>query len=153
MLKRLRQIPDRNRLLIISIMIFLFSLSQKTYCHNNDCGEYWSGFLLLIFGWMGLFVGGAGFCWIANPLLILSWILIRKNIIVSTILSGISTFFSIVFLFFDKIMIDEAGHYGEITGYRLGYWLWLSSILITFIGSILIIIKHKKPVANNVYTK
>ena len=148
MIKRLQQLSDKQILLIISIGIFLLSLSQKTYCHNDNCGGLGSGFFLLILGWFGLFVGGAGFCWIANPLLILSWILIRVKIIASLILSGISTVIMISFLFFDKIMVDEAGHYGEITGYGLGYWLWMTSSLVTFVGSLLILLKTKKPVAN-----
>jgi uncharacterized membrane protein len=150
MFKRIQQLTDRKKLLIFSVGIFLLSLTQKTYCTNDDCGEFWSGFLLLIFGWLGAFVGGAGVCWIANPLLILSWIFINKKIKTSIILSGISTTFTIAFLFFNEIMIDEAGNYGEITGYKLGYWLWNSSALLTFIGSIMILLKHERPVANNV---
>lgn len=148
MFKRFQQLSDRKKLLVISIGIFLISLSQKSYCHDNECGIFGSGFILLIFGWVGLFVGGAGICWIANPLLILSWILIRKKLIASIILSVISTAFTIAFLFFDKIMVDEAGNYGEITGYKLGFWLWMTSSLITFIGSIFVLLNTKKPVAN-----
>ena len=77
MIKRLQQLTARNKLLIFSIGIFIFSLSQKTYCTIDNYGDFKSGFVLLIVGWIGLFIGGAGICWIANPLLILSWMLLR----------------------------------------------------------------------------
>ena len=51
-------------------------------------------------------------------------------------LSLITTIISVSFLFFKEIMINEAGHFGEITGYKLGYWLWISSMIIMLIGNI-----------------
>ncbi|MCH4554128.1 hypothetical protein [Aestuariibaculum lutulentum] len=141
----MKNISERHKIVFISLIIYLVSLTQKTYCVDNDCGDYWNGYYLLIYGWVGLIVGGAGYCWIANPLLILSWLLPKDKIKTSLIFSGISAFFAIIFLFFSEIMKDEAGHYGQITGYKLGYILWLISTLITFIGFIYLI---KKPVAN-----
>lgn len=39
-------------------------------------------------------------------------------------------------MFFDEIMKNEAGHYGQITGYALGYWLWVSSSLLYLLANL-----------------
>ncbi len=127
---------EKNILRYISIGLYLISLTQKSYCTQADCSTWGSGFYALIIGWLGLFVGGAYICWFANPLLIISWIFFKRKNNLSIILSGLSTALCFAFLFFDKIMVDEAGHYGQIIGYRIGYWLWTMSSTIFFLGNI-----------------
>ncbi len=144
MFNTLKIFTDRETLLDLCVGLFVFSLTQKTYCINNDCGEFWSGLSLLFTGWMGIFFGGAGFCWLANPLIILSWFLLRKNTGVAILLSGIATVCTLTFLSFDSIIADEGGGYKNITGYGLGYWLWMLSSLMTFIGNIIIEIRAGK---------
>ncbi len=75
-------------------------------------------------------------CWVANLLLIISWIIPYKNIKLKIWFSSISTILSLAFLFFDEIMKNEAGHYGQITGYALGYWLWVSSSLLYLLANL-----------------
>ena len=132
---------NKRYILIFSSIIFILSLISNTYCTGN-CQDTSYGFLLLLIGWMGIFMGGAGLCWLANPLLIVSW-LVYKNDKSSVILSGIALFIAGSFMFFDEIIIDEAGHYGKINKYLLGYYLWLFSIFIYFTGSLFIYL-HKK---------
>lgn len=121
-------------MLYISIGIFLISLTQRTYCTANDCGYLGSGFICLITGWLGVLAGGANLCWLANPVLITAWITSQRHPLFSIILCGLSTLLSLSFLFFHKILIDEAGNYAPITGYKMGYWLWTLSSVSFFVG-------------------
>ncbi|MEO1051405.1 MAG: hypothetical protein AAFX87_12320 [Bacteroidota bacterium] len=56
----------------------------------------------------------------------------------SLILCLLSTLIALSFMLFDEIIDDEAGHYRKITGYELGYWLWISSNAVMLLGNILI---------------
>lgn len=106
--------------LSLSISLLAIALTQKCYCTTGSCGD-----------------SIAALCWLANPLLILSWIFIKNNKL-SLIMSVLSTLIAISFLLFDEIIADEAGHYRRIIGYEIGYWLWVSSNGIMLFGNYLI---------------
>ena len=124
----------------ISLGVLLVALTQKTYC-TPDCGSHGSGFVAFLFGTLGIFVGGAYITWFANPFLILSWLFIGKRPWVSLVLSSFSLAIAFSFLTYDEIMIKEAGHYGKIVGYALGYWLWITSIAIMLLGSLFCLLR------------
>jgi len=75
--------------------------------------------------------------WLANPFLFLSWISFEKYKKASLLLSILATITGLSFLSFDQIMTTEAGHYSNIIEYKLGYWLWISSMVIILLGNIL----------------
>ena len=143
------KLKNPNILILISILIFIVACSQKIYCTNDNCGEYWSGLAVLISGIFGVFIGGACITWFANPLILISWLTYKKTKF-SLVMSILALAFGMSFLFFDKIIIDEAGHYGKITGYEIGYYLWNISFIIMITRNI-INLKNKKTVANTVY--
>jgi hypothetical protein len=136
----------KNITLISSISIFILSLSQECFCTDNSCGGAWSGLAILISGGFGFSLSPAGFTWLANILLLVSWIIFKKTPQKTFYFAIIAFIISLSFLFFDKIVSDEAGNYHQITGYRLGYWLWCSSSLIIVIG-IWVIFVYFKPSA------
>ncbi len=133
---------ERRIILFFSLGLFLLSLIQETYCVNDNCNTSASGFLCLALGWAGVLYGGAALCWLANPLLIISWILVKKKV-TSIIICGLSMVFMLSFLIFNEIVVDENGHFGQITNYRSGYWTWLLSSVSFFIGNMWIIYKTK----------
>ncbi len=123
--------------LTISIIFFLVSLTQKAFCVNNDCEYY--GFLALIYGFFGFFDGGAGITWLANPIILVSWITFNKK---KSIYFNLAAFIlGISFLFFEQILMGTNNKYGQITNYELGYYLWLLSFLTMLIGNIFDYIK------------
>ncbi len=132
----------KNLHLIISIVFFLAALSQKVYCSDGDCGYLGGGLAALISGIFGVLAGGACLTWFANPIILVSWITSQKPKI-SIIFSLLALIIGISFSFFDEIIINEAGHYGEITGYRAGYYLWVLSFMSMVVGNILRL-KNKK---------
>lgn len=123
----------RRIVLILSIVTFIISLTQKSYC-TDECGD---SITALIFGFFAIISGLVGLSWYANPLLLISWFTIKDNKY-STIFSKISFLLSFSFLLFNEIIIDEAGHYSKIVSYELGYWLWISSTIIMVLGNLLI---------------
>lgn len=124
-----------------SILTFGMSLFQNCFC-TNDCQN---SFSVLIFGILGVIVGGANLWWLANPLLLVSWISFYLNTKVSFVVSLIAYVLSLTFLFATEVAIDEAGTPRQIKSLELGYWLWLSSSFIILIGnSSLLYLKYSK---------
>jgi len=122
--------------LLLSIGVFIISLTQKSFCTNSNVCRYFSGFLSLIFGWLGVFILHIPtFPWLANPLLLVSWILFRKKPKVSFILSIVAFILMLSFLLVDEIITNEAGTKSKVVSYELGYWLWLLSSFIMLIGN------------------
>lgn len=122
---------------ILSFLLFIISLTQTAYITQPADSIASHALVALLTGWLNFM--GPGISWFANPLLVVSWILLLNNKIkFSLISSSIAVLFSLSFLLFDKIALDEAVNYGEILGYGAGYWLWLASCFTVFIGSVLI---------------
>lgn len=132
--------------LLTSLLLFLISLTQQCYCTPADCGD---SLIVLLLGWAALLSGGAGIAWLANPLLVASWILLRKNCKAAMFLSVAATLFSLSFLLFDSVIANEAGHKQPIISYKSGYWLWASSNLSMLIGSFYLMLRHNTRAASN----
>jgi hypothetical protein len=124
-------------ILTLSIVLFAFSVSQKCFCTERDCGEDWEGAALLISGVLGIGAAPVWFVWLANPVLLFSWIFFLKRIRISLTLSLVAFLICLSFLGFDKMMVDEGGNFSRITGYEAGYWIWTSSAFVLFVGNII----------------
>lgn len=127
LLEKIELTTFRKIILLLSIVIFIISLTQNCYCTSiSGCQPSFATFL---FGFFGLFKGVVS--WFANPFLIYSWVNIKDNER-STFLSLFSLILASIFMIYKKI------DYDEIISYELGYWLWLFSIGIMFFGNLLI---------------
>jgi len=135
--------------LLTSIVLFVVSLTQKCYCTQVSCGD---SIAVLLSGSFGFFLCPAAFTWLANPAILISWISFNKNQKKSLITSLIAVCVSISFLFFDKIIINEAGTYGQIVGYRIGYWLWLTSLTLMLLGNLIVYFRARSLVSHNSQT-
>lgn len=147
-----------NWTIIVSLLFYITSLSQTAYC-TTDCK---SSFMVLLIGILGILTEfgaivsfimnkisghntsmsssiGAAFVWLANPLILLSLILIKKRSKSAFILSSISTVLILLFLTFNKVIDDEGGHYRMVTEIKSGYWLWFGSSLTILIGSFVVL--------------
>ena len=126
---------------MIPVAMSKLSLFNICFCTDNSCK---TSFESLLVGWLVVLTGGAAISWMANPFLIISWILLTKNKKAAWVFSFTASVFSISFLRFSVMIADEAGNYTAILSIEPGYWLWLSSCLTTFIGSLIIrIVKAK----------
>jgi hypothetical protein len=121
----------------ISIVLYLFSLTQNAFYVNNE--EEYSGYLILILGLYAFLGGGAGLSWLANIMILFSWATYKKKVSIYFSLSAL--ILGVSFLFFDKIIMGTNDKYGSITNYDIGYYCWILSFLTILIGNI---VNHKK---------
>jgi len=130
---------NKKLLLFISIGLFIISLAQKSYCTNGGTCEYFSGFFNLIFGWVGVFMLHIpAFPWLANPILLASWILFKKKPKISFILNIIALVLMLSFLLVDEIIVNDGSTTSEVVFYGLGYWLWVLSSFIMLVGNLIL---------------
>jgi hypothetical protein len=125
----------RIGVLSISIGLYILSLTQDGYCSSGDCH---SSAMIVLVGILGFFMCPACLSWLANPVLIVSWIALKHKSKASLITSAFASFLSISFLFFDKIVDDESGSLDAITALKSGYWLWMLSCVSMLVGNLII---------------
>lgn len=109
---------------LISLVLFGISLTQKAYCTGTECAD---SIMTLLLGWGALLSGGAGFSWLANPLLVACWISYGKRPKQAMFLAAGAFLLAFFFLLVNQVLTDESGHSRTITERRAGYWLWLAS--------------------------
>lgn len=135
----------RKIIWLISLIIMGVSLLCPTYCTNAKCSEPGSGLIDLLFGWFAaFFLGSTYFAWFANPFLIVAVFTNKKVPVLSLIFSVIALSIALTFLKGGKVLLNEAGHEGYITKLQIGYWLWISSMVIMIAASFVPIIKKVK---------
>jgi hypothetical protein len=119
----------------LSILLYLLCLPLDAFCVSGKCSA-WPGYGILLFGPLGLLASTTNWTWLANPVLFVAWIMHFLGArILSAGLSSAAFVIALCFLFQREIMTNEAGILFPITGYRIGYWIWLSSIAVVCFGS------------------
>jgi hypothetical protein len=135
---------NKKNLLLLSILVYIISLTQKSYCTSGNTCEYFSGLLNLIFGWIGVFKFHLPtFPWIANLILLISWKTFYNNTKISFILSISAFLFMLSFLFVDEIIVHDGRTKSKVIFYGIGYWMWLLSSFIMLIGNLIIYKKRE----------
>ncbi|OQP56822.1 hypothetical protein A3860_09565 [Niastella vici] len=125
--------------LITGAGLFILSLFFNCFCTDKGCRPSIDA---LVLGWAEMFEGN--FAWLANPLLIVSWILLGMNKKGGMILALLASLFSLSFLFCHTIMEDEAGNMGIIKNVTTGYWLWVGSCVVTYVGALVGRVNNRK---------
>ena len=121
--------------LALSIALFASSLCNFCFCTQTACRTSIEALLL---GWCGIPEGGASIAWLANPLLAIAWVLLARNKKAAWILALAASLLCLSFLKSQVVIDNEAGLSSPILKIRIGYWLWLSSSMTTFLGSLII---------------
>ena len=121
--------------ILASVICYLGSLVSKAYC--TDGTSCVVGFLPLVLGWFYSAVDPiAGLPWLANPLLIMGWILcllfLRGPAVVTTVGSLLC---SLMFLGTPGVLQDEGGSVRRVTSLEIGYWLWLASCALACVAA------------------
>lgn len=129
-----------SAVLVVGIGLFFISLLPSAFCTDKGCRLSYEAFLL---GWFPMLAGGAGISWLANPLLFISWIRLDKNRRLAWLFAFLAVLSSLSFLSLDRLVENEAGHYGLILSVEAGYWLWVSSCVVTFAGAVAIKLNRK----------
>lgn len=125
------KIKNKNLLYYASVVLYIISLTQNAYILNQEQEQY--GYLVLIFGFYAVF--DSGISWLANILIIFSWLFRHKKTSLYFSLSAL--ILGLSFLLIDKVVMGTNNIYGNITGYGIGYYLWVSSFLVMTIQNIM----------------
>ncbi|MES2411021.1 MAG: hypothetical protein V4535_06210 [Bacteroidota bacterium] len=127
----------------LSVIVYIISLTQYVITVDNGIAELISSWQYLTIGSVAIFGGGLleWLIWLANPLYIISIILFIKNYKLSIITAFLASFLAIIFSTWEEIRFDEKGLSTKIVHFELGYYLWVSSILLLTSG-IVIYFRH-----------
>lgn len=130
----------KNKLLIIILSLLLFgaSLTQNaiSFDYNNEI-KVASSIDYFFMGSIAFLGGGLleQIIWMANPLSLFALVHFIKNNDKKVVLSSLSACcLAISFSFWNEILGAESGAMASIISLELGYYLWLSSILVLTIG-------------------
>lgn len=109
-----RQLPFYFKIIIaLSLMLFVMSLTQPAFYidRKEDPNAYSDSLVLFLLGWMSL-LGGAivpFILWLANPLYIVSILLILRKKIGALCTTWSSTILALIFWQLKSIMTSESG--------------------------------------------
>ena len=130
---------------ILSILIYIISVSQIAF-KTGYMGEiriYYSYEVLLVGGIS--FLGGGipeTFVWSANFWYLLSLFFTKnKKYKEAIIFSLIATLISISFMLWKEVLWSESGSTASILSLEIGYFLWVISMIILLVNSILLFYK------------
>ena len=123
----------------LSVLLYFASLYSPVF---KDSGSI-LGFYILFFGWFT--IPGNGFAWFANPCLWIAWIGLAKkglkgDIIISVVMSLAAVALALTTFQLKELVLDEGG--APLLGYDLGFYLWLASIGVTVLGSLVLLILY-----------
>ena len=127
----------RLGLILISLTIFVFSLTQDAFIYDDFDGQKThSSFALLLMGGLAILGGGLfeWLIWVANPIYIGAIIMFLNKKKVGMKLSILATLIGFSFLSWSEILAAENGRTATIYSLELGYWSWISSMTILNLG-------------------
>jgi len=122
-----------------SLSLYLLCLPFDAFCGAGRCC---AGYLILLFGPLDLSASATNWTWLANPVLFGAWITLALGAKLRSVALGLAALalslaafvLAISFLFRREIVMDASGTLHLITGYGVGYWIWLSSIAVCCFG-------------------
>lgn len=115
--------------LAFSVLLYLIALAFPGFyvVQGTEEAKPWiEGFWLLVFGLGAVFQGLVA--WLANPLIFAAWFAIFKKNNTALVFSVIGLGFALSFLFTRGSRFHDGSGMQTITGYAIGYWLWVASL-------------------------
>jgi hypothetical protein len=106
---------------VLSLTVFALSLGFEAFSNGHEAVPGWA---CLALGWWGL-VGGC-YAWLANPLIVFSWVMRAAQQGVSMAAAALAVVFMFSFLGAETVVTNTAGMQDRITHVGIGYWLWLA---------------------------
>lgn len=133
---------------ILSILIYLISVTQNAFkVEDLEKIKIYKSYEVLLMGGIGFLGGGIfeAFIWSSNIWLLLALIFTKnKKYTEALIFSSLATLISTSFILWNEVLASESGRNAKIISLELGYFLWITSIIILFLNSIFSFLKKKK---------
>jgi hypothetical protein len=99
---------------------------------------------MLLAGWMGINSTLANFAWLANPLLLVTWILMHGKLTTfPMICSGVAAVLVLLPLFSPAFIMNEGG-VKTVLHLTTGYWLWVGSSQANFIACVISLMNRSR---------
>lgn len=133
----------KKAILVVSILLFLISLTQTAFILDYKKSTAIPSIQVFLLGWMDIF-DSIHSPWLANPLLIISWIMLFKKTTTALISSFFACCLAFSFLSVTKEITTSDTISGYIISFGSGYWIWLSSSTIFFIFILGIFLLEKR---------
>jgi hypothetical protein len=117
--------------IVLAAVLFLSSLGLNTLILSQGDSSFLIGFVCLLFGFSYV-------AWFANPLFLLSVVLLllnRSGMALAT--SAASVIPATTTFLIHKAPFNEAEHMADVVGYGPGFYLWIASISVMFVTSVL----------------
>jgi hypothetical protein len=122
----------------LSISLFIASLGFKTLILSKGDSSFLPGWVSLLFGFGYL-------AWFANPLFVLGVVLLLlKRFSLALAVSALSLILATTTFFIREAEYNEAGHTASVIGYGAGFYLWLASISVLLLTSLLATLVRRK---------
>jgi hypothetical protein len=116
--------------IVLAAVLFLSSLGFNTLILSRGDSSFLMGFVCLLFGFSYL-------AWFANPLFLVSVILLSLNrSYMALATSTVSLILAATTFLIQKVPYNEAGHTANVVGYGLGFYLWIASISMILLTSV-----------------
>ncbi len=124
---------------LISVLVFLFSLTQTAFTTENFNGDLTQTKSLHVFLGGGFAILGGGLAewiiWMANPLYFTSMFLFLYKKKSAVKLSLAALLLALSFSMWSEILASESGYEAEIVSKNAGYWLWIISLSIVALST------------------
>ena len=121
--------------LLTSISLFCTCLFCDGFYWTSSPDRAYPGWQLLLLGWSAIPHGGIA--WFANPALGLGWtFLASRRPVRSAGLASLGLAFMFSFLLVSEVTSVYASTSSGVTGYGIGYWLWVASAVTLLLASL-----------------
>jgi hypothetical protein len=126
---------------LISLLCYLISLFCGIFILEK------AGPTTFILGLVCLFFGWGYLAWYANPVLLGSVIAyLLKRDWIAFVLAVVALALGLTTLGIDEMPRNEGGEKERVVGYQIGFYLWLASMAVILISSLIMGIRGKPPV-------
>jgi len=135
-------------LIFLSIICYILAHIFPVYSSSNHDAYYYQGIWMNLLGWF--LIGKINFyTWCANPiyLITLFWMAMVKactnkycpsiftlTSILTLIMSTLAAILGLLIIWNRDILLDEAGHVGQVETLYIGYWLWEAAFVLLAIA-------------------
>ncbi len=123
--------PISRRFLLWSWLLFMSSLFMPSFYTS---ARTHAGLMDLAIGAFGFFTSPTHACWLANPALFIAWGTSKNKTNYSLFYSICAVSIALLFLNANQVSFSPTE---TISGYGLGYYFWVASMLVMLMGSIM----------------
>ena len=127
----------KNITILLCLIVFIISLTQVAFKITDfDGSAEMPSYQLFLVGSIAFLGGGLieTMIWLVNPISLIAILYFLKADEICKVFSIAALLLSLTYIFWKKILIAENGRMADINSLCLGYWLWISSVVILNFG-------------------